>query len=175
MAETTTLPELGPIASDIKSRLVALETGASGDYVTTAQLGTALEGKLDKTGVAAAATKASQDADGNPIKATYATKEELRNKQDKGDYLTTGTANTTYLKKTDAATTYLGISSNAASASIADRATKDGLGNVITETYATKSEVSNIAASSMPISYGTEPLKAGVSELATGSLYFVYE
>ena len=58
--------------------------------------------------------------------------------------LDSSTAASTYLTKTDAATTYLGISAKAANATKADSATKatqDESGNVITSTYATKSSI----------------------------------
>lgn len=58
------------------------------------------------------------------------------------------TAASTYLTKTDAATTYLGISAKAADATKADSATKatqDASGNVITTTYATKAELNNVS------------------------------
>lgn len=134
-----TVPNLQNVGASIAARLSALEN--NNGFVTQEALDSALEGKLDKTGIAVAATKATQDSDGNPIKSTYATKEELNTKQDKGDYLTTGTANTTYLKKADAQTTYLGVRAKAASAATADSATKatqDGAGNVIADTYLTK-------------------------------------
>ena len=76
-----------------------------------------------------------------------------------------------YLLKTDAANMYLGKTAKAASATSADtatKATKDGNGNVISSTYATKSDVTTITS-------GTADLTAGSSALATGSLYFVYE
>ena len=38
-----------------------------------------------------------------------------------------------------------------------------------------KTEINQVANSITPITYGTEDLTAGTSELATGSLYFVYE
>ncbi len=56
------------------------------------------------------ATRATADADGNSISSTY-------------------------LKKTDASSTYLGKTAKAASAAVADSATQDGDGNVIADTY----------------------------------------
>ena len=95
---------------------------------------TALNGKLDATANAVSATKATQDASGNVITATYATKTALNAKQD------TATA----FKQTDADKLYLAKAGKAVSATSADSATKatqDASGNVITTTYATKSEV----------------------------------
>lgn len=80
------------------------------------------------------ATKATQDASGNIITSTYATKTALNAKQD------TATA----FKQTDADKLYLAKAGKAVSATSADSATKatqDASGNVITTTYATKSEV----------------------------------
>lgn len=95
---------------------------------------TALNGKLDATANAVSATKATQDASGNVITATYATKTALNAKQD------TATA----FKQTDADKLYLAKAGKAVSATSADSATKatqDASGNVITSTYATKTEV----------------------------------
>lgn len=63
----------------------------------------------------------------------------LDSKQAKGDYLTTISAASTYLTKTDASNTYLGKTAKAESAKTADSATKatqDGNGKVIANTYA---------------------------------------
>lgn len=95
---------------------------------------TALNGKLDATANAVSATKATQDASGNVITATYATKTALNAKQDIA----------TAFKQTDADKLYLAKAGKAVSATSADSATKatqDASGNVITTTYATKSEV----------------------------------
>ena len=111
------------------------------------------------TGNAATATKATQDGNGDVITATY-------------------------LSKTDASNNYLGKNAKAVSATVADSATKasqDASGNTITTTYATKSDlasVSNVANAALPaskITYGTATLEAGVSALADGVIYFVYE
>ena len=70
--------------------------------------------------------------------------------QDISGKLDATTAASTYLSKTDAASTYLGKTAKAASATTADSATKatqDGSGNVITSTYATKADLSNVAVS----------------------------
>ena len=75
------------------------------------------------------------------------------------------------LTQSEADNLYLGKTDKAASASSADtstKATQDANGNVITSTYATKTEVPVITS-------GTTDLEAGVSELATGTYYFVYE
>lgn len=69
------------------------------------------------------------------------------------DKLDATTAASTYLKKTDAASTYLGINAKAVSAGTADSATKatnDASGNEITKTYATKTELSSKGTYSKP-------------------------
>lgn len=66
--------------------------------------------------------------------------------QDISGKLDIATAASTYLSKVDASNLYLGKTAKASSASSADvstKATQDASGNVITTTYATKTEVSN--------------------------------
>ena len=68
----------------------------------------------------------------------------LQEHQDISGKLDIATAAATYLNKTDASNTYLGKSAKAVSAGSADNATKatqDASGNVITSTYATKTEL----------------------------------
>ena len=63
--------------------------------------------------------------------------------QDISGKLDASTAASTYLTKTDASSTYLGKTAKAVSATSADSATKatqDASGNIITSTYATKTE-----------------------------------
>ena len=82
---------------------------------------------------ASSALKATQDADGNVISGTY-----LKNANAESTYLTKAHASSTYLSKTDASSTYLEKTGKAASATIADSATKatqDGNGAVIANTY----------------------------------------
>lgn len=70
----------------------------------------------------------------------------LQSHQDISGKLDKTTAESTYLSKTDASNTYLGKTAKAASATSADSATKatqDASGNVITSTYATKTELNN--------------------------------
>lgn len=75
----------------------------------------------------------------------------LQTHQDISGKLDVSTAETTYLSKTDANNTYLGKTAKAASATTADSATKatqDASGNVITSTYATKTELGGKVGSS---------------------------
>ena len=116
-----------------------------GDYATSTELTEGLATKLGKSENAASATKATQDASGNVITTTYATKSELSSglasKQPTGDYatntaLTQGLATkvdstiytndkSTFLTKTDASNTYLGKTDKAESAKVADSATNN--------------------------------------------------
>ena len=63
----------------------------------------------------------------------------------------------------------LNQSNYSGNANTATKATQDGSGNVIVDTYATKTEVSAL------ITGGTEELTAGTSPLASGTLYVMYE
>ena len=83
------------------------------------------------------ATKATQDASGNVITATYATKTELAKKLNTSSAFTKAQANKLYLGKSAKATS----ASVADTATSATKATQDASGNVITTTYATKTEV----------------------------------
>lgn len=81
--------------------------------------------------------------------------------QDISGKLDKTTAASTYLSKTDAASTYLGKTAKAASATTADSATKatqDASGNVITSTYAKKTDIVDEVA----VSNGTEPSNADI-------------
>lgn len=110
------------------------------------------DGKAESAKSADSATKAIQDGDGNVISGTY---------------LKSTTAQSTYLSKTDASSTYLGKTAKAASATTADSATKatqDASGNVITSTYATKTEVNEVSTTA-----SIADTKAGQRILMEGS------
>ena len=100
-------------------------------------------GKAVSATSADSATKATQDASGNVITTTYATKDELSTKLDASDAFTKATADTLYLGKTAkaASAATADTATSATSAVNATRATQDASGNVITTTYATKTEV----------------------------------
>lgn len=68
----------------------------------------------------------------------------------------------------------LGKDENAVSAT---KATQDGGGNVIADTYAKKTEIPDTSTllPKASITYGTNDLTAGSSPLTTGTFYFVYE
>lgn len=91
------------------------------------------------------------------------------NKKDIVSVIQEETANK--LTQSEADNLYLGKTDKAVSAGSADtstKATQDADGNVISSTYATKTEVPVITS-------GTTDLEAGTSPLATGTYYFVYE
>lgn len=100
-------------------------------------------GKAVSATSADSATKATQDASGNVITTTYATKDELSTKLDASDAFTRATADTLYLGKTAkaASAATADTAASATSAVNATKATQDASGNVITTTYATKTEV----------------------------------
>ena len=114
------------------------------DLAKTADVNAALSKKLDATANAASATKATQDASGNVITSTYATKTELSKKLDTSAAFTKATADTLYLGKTAkaASASTADTATSATSATSATKATQDASGNVITTTYATKTELS---------------------------------
>lgn len=121
----------------------------------------ALEGKLGKTETAYAATKATQDNAGNVITETYATKADISgvvksvngSKPDASGNVTIavgGGSNVTVdtvLSPTSTnaianKTVYNALSGKLDKTGTAEYATRDGAGNIITDTYAKKSEVS---------------------------------
>ena len=129
----------------------------------------ALNNKLDKTGTAAAATKATQDSYGNVIVNTYARKSDL------SSYVKTinnmepdtngninistsggGTGTNITVDSTLSSTSnnpiankavYTAVNNKLDKTGIAAYATRDSSGNIITDTYAKKSEVSSVVKS----------------------------
>lgn len=129
----------------------------------------ALENKLDKTGTAAAATKATQDSYGNVIVNTYARKSDLSgyvktiNNQEPDtngninistggggtgtnitvDSTLSSTSNNPIANKA----VYTAVNNKLDKTGIAAYATRDSSGNVIINTYATKNELSSCVKS----------------------------
>lgn len=129
----------------------------------------ALNNKLDKTGTAAAATKATQDSYGNVIVNTYARKSDLSgyvktiNNQEPDtngninistggggtgtnitvDTTLSSTSNNPIANKA----VYAAVNNKLDKTGIAAYATRDSSGNIITDTYAKKSEVSGVVKS----------------------------
>lgn len=144
----------------------------------------ALSGKLDKTGTAAAATKATQDSYGNVIVTTYARKSDLSgyvktiNNQEPdtngninistgggGANITVDTvlsANSANAIANKAV--YNALSGKLGVTDTAEYAKKDAAGNVIVDTYAKKADISGVVKSvngTTPDSDGNVNISAG--------------
>lgn len=144
-------------------------SGTSSNAIANKAVYAALENKLDKTGTAAAATKATQDSYGNVIVNTYARKSDL------SGYVKTinnmepdtngninistgggGTGTNITVDSTLSSTSnnpiankavYAAVNNKLDKTGIAAYATRDSSGNIITDTYAKKSEVSGVVKS----------------------------
>ena len=185
---------------DLDSRVEGLTGTGDQAAATRKELEKGLATKLGKTENAVSATKATQDASGNVITTTYATKTEISNlnstESGTGNFITgvaqtggkvtvtkgdiaysdlTGiptidtalSADSTNAVQNKVVTTALngklGKTEKAVSATTADSATKatqDASGNVITTTYATKTEISNLNSTES----GTGNFITGVSQ-----------
>lgn len=144
-------------------------SGTSSNAIANKAVYDALNNKLDKTGTAAAATKATQDSYGNVIVNTYARKSDLSgyvktiNNQEpdtNGNInISTGGAGTgpnitvdTTLSSTSNnpianKAVYTAVNNKLDKTGIAAYATRDSSGNVIINTYATKNELSGCVKS----------------------------
>lgn len=144
-------------------------SGTSSNAIANKAVYAALNNKLDKTGTAAAATKATQDSYGNVIVTTYARKSDLSgyvktiNNQEpdaNGNInISTGGAGTgpnITVDSTLSSTSnnpiankavYAAVNNKLDKTGIAAYATRDSSGNIITDTYAKKSEVSGVVKS----------------------------
>lgn len=144
-------------------------SGTSSNAIANKAVYAALENKLDKTGTAAAATKATQDSYGNVIVNTYARKSDLSgyvktiNNQEPDtngninistggggtgtnitvDTTLSSTSNNPIANKA----VYTAVNNKLDKTGIAAYATRDSSGNIITDTYAKKSEVSGVVKS----------------------------
>lgn len=142
---------------------------ASSNAIANKAVYAALNNKLDKTGTAAAATKATQDSYGNVIVSTYARKSDLSgyvktiNNQEPDtngninistggggtgtnitvDTTLSSTSNNPIANKA----VYTAVNNKLDKTGIAAYATRDSSGNIITDTYAKKSEVSGVVKS----------------------------
>ena len=123
-------------SGNIISSTYLTQANASSTYLTKTGKATSAS-TADTAGSANTAIKATQDALGNVITATYATKAELSNKLDTSSAFTKAQADKLYLGKSAKATS-ASVSDTATSAT---KATQDASGNIITSTYATKTEV----------------------------------
>lgn len=144
-------------------------SGTSSNAIANKAVYAALNNKLDKTGTAAAATKATQDSYGNVIVTTYARKSDLSgyvktiNNQEPDtngninistggggtgtnitvDTTLSSTSNNPIANKA----VYTAVNNKLDKTGIAAYATRDSSGNIITDTYAKKSEVSGVVKS----------------------------
>ena len=144
-------------------------SGTSSNAIANKAVYAALDNKLDKTGTAAAATKATQDSYGNVIVNTYARKSDL------SGYVKTinnmepdtngninistgggGTGTSITVDTTLSSTSnnpiankavYTAVNNKLDKTGIAAYAYRDSTGNIITDTYAKKSEVSGVVKS----------------------------
>lgn len=142
---------------------------ASNNAIANKAVYAALNNKLDKTGTAAAATKATQDSYGNVIVTTYARKSDLSgyvktiNNQEPdtngninistggGGTGTSITVDTTLSSTSNNPiankAVYTAVNNKLDKTGIAAYATRDSSGNVIINTYATKNELSGCVKS----------------------------
>lgn len=144
-------------------------SGTSSNAIANKAVYDALNNKLDKTGTAAAATKATQDSYGNVIVNTYARKSDLSsyvktiNNQEPDtngninistggggtgtnitvDSTLSSTSNNPIANKA----VYAALNNKLDKTGVAAYATRDSSGNIITDTYAKKSEVSGVVKS----------------------------
>ena len=144
-------------------------SGTSSNAIANKAVYAALNNKLDKTGTAAAATKATQDSYGNVIVTTYARKSDLSgyvktiNNQEPdtngninistggGGSGTSITVDTTLSSTSNNPiankAVYTAVNNKLDKNGIAAYATRDSSGNVIINTYATKNELSGCVKS----------------------------
>lgn len=144
-------------------------SGTSSNAIANKAVYAALNNKLDKTGTAAAATKATQDSYGNVIVTTYARKSDLSgyvktiNNQEPdtngninistggGGSGTSITVDTTLSSTSNNPiankAVYTAVNNKLDKNGIAAYAYRDSTGNIITDTYAKKSEVSGVVKS----------------------------
>ena len=144
-------------------------SGTSSNAIANKAVYAALENKLDKTGTAAAATKATQDSYGNVIVNTYARKSDLSgyvktiNNQEPdtngninistggGETGTSITVDTTLSSTSNNPiankAVYTAVNNKLDKTGIAAYATRDSSGNVFGSTYATKTELSKCVKS----------------------------
>lgn len=155
------------------------QTNASNTYLSKTDASNTYLGKTAKAASAAtadtatSATKATQDGAGNVITETYATKAEIES--------ATAAASAAQASATAAQASATEAQSAATAAqSAADTAAADAASavNAVTTAQSTADTAKAIAEAALPkaaITSGTTDLTAGSSELATGSIYLMYE
>ena len=150
------LPEDYVLPAATANALGGVKSGGDITVATSGAVTVNSATKADSATTAASATKATQDASGNVITSTYATKTELNAKQNASTAVEVATAGTAvgdsthpvYVNASGVATKIDKVAAaakadTATSATNATNATNDADGNEITETYATKSELTS--------------------------------
>lgn len=156
------LPEDYVLPAATSSALGGVKSGGDITVATSGAVTVNSATKADSATTAASATKATQDASGNVITSTYATKTELNAKQNASTAVEVATAGTAvgdsshpvYVNASGVATKIDKVAAaakadtatsatSATTATNATNATNDADGNEITETYATKSELTS--------------------------------
>lgn len=135
-------------AAPTSSTLTYIDTDGSTNHFHVGQLCRWAEGNDYRLAVCKNATETAVAWHILPTKVSELTNDAgyLTQHQDISGKLDKTTAASIYLSKTDASNTYLGKTAKASSATLADSATKatqDASGNVITSTYATKTDLAN--------------------------------
>lgn len=159
-------------------------SGTSSNAIANKAVYAALNNKLDKTGTAAAATKATQDSYGNVIVTTYARKSDLSGyvktinnmEPDTNGNINISTGGgganitvDTVLSANSAnaianKAVYNALSGKLGVTDTAEYAKKDAAGNVIVDTYAKKADISGVVKSvngTTPDSNGNVNISAG--------------
>lgn len=147
-------------------------SGTSNNAISNKAVYEALSGKLDKTGTATAATKATQDGAGNIIATTYIKTVNNLKPDASGNVNISGGTNITVdtvlsVNSANAIANkavYNALRGKLGVADTAEYAKRDSTGNVIVDTYANKADISGVVKSvngTTPDSNGNVNISAG--------------
>lgn len=147
-------------------------SGTSNNAISNKAVYEALSGKLDKTGTATAATKATQDGAGNIIATTYIKTVNNLKPDASGNVNISGGTNITVdtvlsVNSANAIANkavYNALRGKLGVADTAEYAKRDSAGNVIVDTYANKADISGVVKSvngTTPDSNGNVNISAG--------------
>lgn len=150
-------------------------SGTSNNAISNKAVYEALSGKLDKTGTATAATKATQDGAGNIIATTYIKTVNNLKPDASGNVNISGGTNITVdtvlsVNSANAIANkavYNALRGKLGVADTAEYAKRDSAGNVIVDTYANKADISGVVKSvngTTPDSNGNVNISAGGSD-----------
>ena len=189
LADKPTIPSAYVLKAATSSALGGVKSGGDITVATSGAVTVNSATQADSATTAASATKATQDASGNVITSTYATKTELSAKQNASTAVKVAAAGTAvgdtthpvYVNASGVATridkvaaaakadtaTSATSATTATTAASATKATQDADGNEITKTYATKTEVGSKLSSISGSTGGTGNVVTSVS--ASGS------